>query len=182
MAPHRAPARARQCANCAPRSTRSRAERHGRSAAPATASRAAARCDLRPPVRRTPTALRDKSRGAVEGAPIKDRRLQCRMSLLVKICGLSTPEALDAALDAGADMVGFVFFPPSPRHLGFEARARARRARARAARRRSRCRSTPTTRCSPRVVEALQPDMLQLHGKRDAGARRRGAARASACR
>jgi len=43
------------------------------------------------------------------------------MSLLVKICGLSTRETLDAALDAGADMVGFVFFPPSPRHLGLEA-------------------------------------------------------------
>ena len=39
------------------------------------------------------------------------------MSLIVKICGLSTPEALDVALEAGADMVGFVFFPPSPRHL-----------------------------------------------------------------
>ena len=39
------------------------------------------------------------------------------MSLLVKICGLSTRETLDAALEAGADMVGFVFFPPSPRHL-----------------------------------------------------------------
>ena len=36
------------------------------------------------------------------------------MSLLVKICGLSTRETLDTALEAGADMVGFVFFPPSP--------------------------------------------------------------------
>ena len=43
------------------------------------------------------------------------------MALLIKICGLKTPDALDAALDAGADMVGFVFFPPSPRNLGFEA-------------------------------------------------------------
>src|SRR5215203_4711240 len=43
------------------------------------------------------------------------------MALLVKICGLKTPEALDAALVAGADMVGFVFFPPSPRNLGIEA-------------------------------------------------------------
>src|SRR5580692_7351192 len=42
------------------------------------------------------------------------------MSVIVKICGLSTPEALDVALDAGADMVGFVFFAPSPRHLTFE--------------------------------------------------------------
>ena len=39
------------------------------------------------------------------------------MSLIVKICGLSTRETLDVALSAGADMVGFVFFPPSPRHL-----------------------------------------------------------------
>ena len=43
------------------------------------------------------------------------------MALLVKICGLKTPAALDAALEAGADMVGFVFFPPSPRNLGIEA-------------------------------------------------------------
>ena len=50
------------------------------------------------------------------------------MPVDIKICGLMTPEAVDAALDAGADLVGFVFFPPSPRHLGFEA-ARALGAR-----------------------------------------------------
>src|ERR1700748_977536 len=43
------------------------------------------------------------------------------MSLIVKICGLSTRETLDVALDCGADMVGFVFFSPSPRHLTLEA-------------------------------------------------------------
>ncbi|MGZ8390902.1 MAG: phosphoribosylanthranilate isomerase, partial [Rhodoplanes sp.] len=32
------------------------------------------------------------------------------MTLLIKICGLTTPEALDAAIEAGADMAGFVFF------------------------------------------------------------------------
>jgi phosphoribosylanthranilate isomerase len=37
------------------------------------------------------------------------------MPVLVKICGLKTPDALDAALESGADLVGFVFFPPSPR-------------------------------------------------------------------
>ncbi|MFN4096788.1 MAG: phosphoribosylanthranilate isomerase [Sphingomonas sp.] len=42
------------------------------------------------------------------------------MPLLVKICGLSTPGTLDVALDAGADLVGFVFFPPSPRHVTFD--------------------------------------------------------------
>jgi len=35
----------------------------------------------------------------------------------VKICGLSTPETLDASIRAGARYVGFVFFPPSPRSL-----------------------------------------------------------------
>jgi phosphoribosylanthranilate isomerase len=39
------------------------------------------------------------------------------MDLIVKICGLSTAETLDAALDAGADLVGLVFFPPSPRFI-----------------------------------------------------------------
>ncbi len=35
----------------------------------------------------------------------------------VKICGVNTKEALAAASDAGADWVGFVFFPPSPRYV-----------------------------------------------------------------
>src|SRR5882762_2055389 len=39
------------------------------------------------------------------------------MALLIKICGLKTPEALEVSLESGADMVGFVFFGPSPRNL-----------------------------------------------------------------
>ena len=42
-----------------------------------------------------------------------------RMPVNAKICGLSTPETLDAALRHGASHVGFVFFPPSPRHLDY---------------------------------------------------------------
>ena len=42
------------------------------------------------------------------------------MPITAKICGLSTPETLDAAIDRGAAQVGFVFFPPSPRTLTFE--------------------------------------------------------------
>ena len=42
------------------------------------------------------------------------------MSLIVKICGLSTSDTLDVAIEERADMVGFVFFPPSPRHLSLE--------------------------------------------------------------
>lgn len=39
------------------------------------------------------------------------------MSAEVKICGVTTPEALDAAMGARAEYVGFVFYPPSPRYL-----------------------------------------------------------------
>ncbi|OYW16313.1 MAG: N-(5'-phosphoribosyl)anthranilate isomerase, partial [Novosphingobium sp. 12-64-8] len=47
----------------------------------------------------------------------------------IKICGLSTPETLDAALKARADWIGLVFFPKSPRNVGIEqAGALARRA------------------------------------------------------
>jgi phosphoribosylanthranilate isomerase len=42
------------------------------------------------------------------------------MRAKVKICGVTTPEALVATLSAGADAVGFVFFPPSPRALSLE--------------------------------------------------------------
>jgi len=42
------------------------------------------------------------------------------MTPMVKICGLSTPATLEAALAAGANMVGFVFFPKSPRQFGYD--------------------------------------------------------------
>lgn len=45
------------------------------------------------------------------------------MRASVKICGLSTPDTLDAAIRGGANHVGFVFFPPSPRHLDWAAAA-----------------------------------------------------------
>jgi phosphoribosylanthranilate isomerase len=47
----------------------------------------------------------------------------------VKICGIDRPEALEAAADAGADYVGFVFFPPSPRCLSPTRAAAIRAAR-----------------------------------------------------
>ena len=51
------------------------------------------------------------------------------MPTTAKICGLSTPDTLDAAVAGGASHVGFVFFPPSPRHLTLD-RAAALAARA----------------------------------------------------
>ena len=51
----------------------------------------------------------------------------------VKICGLSTLESVDAAIDAGADLVGLVFYPRSPRHVSSEqAKLLANHARGRA--------------------------------------------------
>jgi phosphoribosylanthranilate isomerase len=86
------------------------------------------------------------------------------MSLIVKICGLSTPETLDAALQAGADMVGFVFFPPSPRHLSLEtARELGKHAKGRASKVALTVDADDATLAN--IVEALQPDILQLHGK-----------------
>ncbi len=86
------------------------------------------------------------------------------MSLIVKICGLSTRETLDAALHAGADMVGFVFFPPSPRHINLEtARELGRHAKGRATKVALTVDADDST--LGNIVEALQPDILQLHGK-----------------
>ncbi|MEX0627399.1 MAG: phosphoribosylanthranilate isomerase [Cucumibacter sp.] len=84
------------------------------------------------------------------------------MSLVVKICGLKDESALDAAIAAGADMVGFVHFAKSPRHLPLGrigelvayADGRA---------------ETVALLVDPdpelvEAVAALRPDWLQLHG------------------
>ena len=68
------------------------------------------------------------------------------------------------ALEAGADMVGFVFFPPSPRNLGFEAaRALGERVRGRAQKVALSVDADDAELAA--IVEALKPDLLQLHGK-----------------
>ncbi|HML07953.1 MAG TPA: phosphoribosylanthranilate isomerase [Xanthobacteraceae bacterium] len=86
------------------------------------------------------------------------------MSLIVKICGLSTPEALEVALEAGADMVGFVFFAPSPRNVSFDAaRGLGERVQRRAKKVALSVDADDAT--LRRLVDALCPDFLQLHGK-----------------
>ena len=94
------------------------------------------------------------------------------MTPTVKICGLSTGLTLDAALDAGADMVGFVFFPKSPRHIDWAtARALGRQARGRAKIVALSVDADDDT--LKRIVDALSPDLMQLHGQRNAGAGKR---------
>ena len=85
------------------------------------------------------------------------------MTPVVKICGLSTALTLDAALDAGADMVGFVFFAKSPRHIDWTtARALGRRVEGRAKVAALSVDADDET--LERIVDALSPDLMQLHG------------------
>ena len=86
------------------------------------------------------------------------------MPVEIKICGLMTPEAVDVSLDAGADYVGFVFFPPSPRHLGFEA-ARTLGARVQGRARKVALAVDADNDWLAACIEALKPDLLQLHGR-----------------
>jgi phosphoribosylanthranilate isomerase len=85
------------------------------------------------------------------------------MSVIVKICGLSTSDALDVALDAGADMVGFVFFAPSPRNLSFKTAA-ALESRVRGRAKKVALSVDADDTLLSYVVDALGPDLLQLHG------------------
>jgi phosphoribosylanthranilate isomerase len=86
------------------------------------------------------------------------------MSLIVKICGLKSAEAVDAALDSGADMIGFVFFPPSPRNVAFDtARALSERVRGRALK--VALSVDANDALLRQIIESLAPDLLQLHGR-----------------
>ena len=82
----------------------------------------------------------------------------------VKICGLKTPEAIEAALARGASHVGFVHFPKSPRHLEIEAMAALRDLVA------SRAETVivtvdPDDALIDRFLGEVRPDWLQLHGR-----------------
>lgn len=85
------------------------------------------------------------------------------MPLTVKICGLNTSEALDAALEAGTDLVGFVFFRPSPRNIGLEAaRILGEHVQGRAGKVALTVDANDDTLFD--IIAALKPDILQLHG------------------
>jgi phosphoribosylanthranilate isomerase len=86
------------------------------------------------------------------------------MTLFVKICGLKTPEALEVALAGGADMVGFVFFPSSPRNVGYEA-ARVLGDQVRGRAQKVALSVDAGDEQLAAAIETLRPDLLQLHGQ-----------------
>ncbi len=86
------------------------------------------------------------------------------MPATIKICGLSTAPTLRAALAAGVDMVGFVFFERSPRFVALDrARELAAEARGRAKIVALGVDAADATLAA--LVAGLAPDLLQLHGK-----------------
>lgn len=82
----------------------------------------------------------------------------------IKICGIDRPAALDAAIGARADYVGFVFFPPSPRHLAL-ADAAALAQRAGGAIRRVGLFVDPDDATLAEAITAARLDAIQLHGE-----------------
>ena len=85
------------------------------------------------------------------------------MSVDVKICGLSTPDTVTAALDAGADLIGFVFYPKSPRNISPE----AAKSLAQLARGRARIVALivdAEDSLIDDIVREVDPDFFQAHG------------------
>ncbi|MGE3714528.1 MAG: phosphoribosylanthranilate isomerase, partial [Alphaproteobacteria bacterium] len=86
------------------------------------------------------------------------------MPVQVKICGLKNQDAVDCAVDAGADYLGFVFYPKSPRNLSVQQSAQL-------------CRHVPRhvktvavtvdadNALLDEICQTMQPDYVQLHGK-----------------
>lgn len=81
----------------------------------------------------------------------------------IKICGLTTPDTLDAALDGGADFVGAVVFAKSPRHLAPDAAANLF-ARARGLAKVVAVTVDPDDGLLEEIARTLRPDFIQLHG------------------
>jgi phosphoribosylanthranilate isomerase len=85
----------------------------------------------------------------------------------VKICGINDAAAIDAAVESGADWVGFNFFPPSPRYVT-PARAKELAARHKDAPPRVGLFVHPTEAMIAAVLDEVPLDILQLYGAGDA--------------
>ena len=85
------------------------------------------------------------------------------MAVSAKICGLSTPETLQAAINAGTRAVGFVHFSKSPRHVGLEQAAALRRMvpdHVDAVM----LLVNPDSALVDAAIDRVRPDVVQLHG------------------
>lgn len=99
------------------------------------------------------------------------------MSVGAKICGVSTPDAVRAALDGGAGFLGFMFFEGSPRNIAAEAAHRL----AQPVRDRAKVVAVavdPSDAVIDQIMTGLSPDLIQLHGKESPSRARQIAARA----
>lgn len=86
------------------------------------------------------------------------------MAVLAKICGITTADALTATIDGGAAMAGFVFYPPSPRHLADLGLAKALTQAASGKLKRVGLFVDPTPQQIESVLSRTSLDLLQLHG------------------
>jgi phosphoribosylanthranilate isomerase len=84
----------------------------------------------------------------------------------VKICGINDPVAFDTAVEAGADWVGFVFFPPSPRYISPETAA-ALSARCTNGPPRVGLFVDPTQAAITQALDVVKLDILQIYGALD---------------
>src|ERR1700744_6820597 len=83
-----------------------------------------------------------------------------------KICGLSTPEAVSAAVGGGASHIGFVFFGKSPRNIAPElARRLAEPLRGRSPVSIVALMVDPGDADVAEAMRVLNPDLIQLHGQ-----------------
>ncbi|UTP39907.1 phosphoribosylanthranilate isomerase [Phenylobacterium sp. LH3H17] len=102
------------------------------------------------------------------------------MSVTAKICGLTTPQTVTAALDGGASHLGFMFFAKSPRNIEPEMAARLTPpARAKNAKIVA-VTVDPDDALVEQLAATLKPDFIQLHGKETPARARQVALRSGA--
>jgi phosphoribosylanthranilate isomerase len=87
------------------------------------------------------------------------------MRAQVKICGVSTPEAVQAALDGRASFLGFVFFPKSPRYIDFDTARRLAEPARRQGVKVTALAVDPSDDELDAIMRGLAPDLVQLHGR-----------------